>query len=116
MTVGANLLVTCCDAPAAIVPLVQFGENTASKPLVNVIPLTASVEFPLFVMVSVAIAVCPTATFPNAKFPTNPIIRVGVGAVGEVGDEPVVLLPPQDAAKMTSNAIHQDLNVDIFLA
>ena len=79
-------------------------------------PLTASVEFPLFVMVSVAIAVCPTGTFPNARFPINPIMRVGFGVVGEVGDGLVVLLPPQDAAKMTSNAIHQGLNIDIFVA
>ena len=102
-----------------MVPLVQFGEKTVSKPLVIVIPLIASVEFPLFVMVSVAIALCPTVTFPNARLPINPMIRVGVGVVvdGEVGDIlVVVLLPPQAAAKTTSNTTHQYLNVDIVLA
>jgi hypothetical protein len=75
-----------------------------------VIPLTVSVEFPLFVMVSIAVALCPTVTFPNAKFPLNPMIRVVAVGVG-VGD--VVLFPPHAAAKIRSRTTQPRLNIGI---
>ena len=37
--------------------------------------VTVSVEFPLLVMVRMAVAVRPVATFPNARLPDTPIIR-----------------------------------------
>ena len=79
-----------------------------------VIPLTVSVEFPLFVMVSVVVALCPTVTFPNARFPLNPIIRVGVAGVDVDEDGDVdVPLPPHADAEIRSRTAQPRLNIDI---
>jgi hypothetical protein len=103
-------MVTCCDPPAAIVPLVQLGKKIVSNPLVMLIPLTVSVEFPLFVMVSVAVALCPTVKFPNAKFPLSPTIRVGVDEDGDVG----VVLPAHAHAEMRRRTTQPRLNISQF--
>ena len=42
--------------------------------------LTVRAELPVLAMVSVAVAVIPVVTFPNARFPLNPMIFVAVGA------------------------------------
>jgi hypothetical protein len=69
------------------------------------------VELPLFVMVRVVVAVCPTVTFPKAKFPLNAIVRVGVAGVdGAVG---VVLPPPHADAKIRSRTTQPRLNFGI---
>ena len=38
--------------------------------------LTVSVELPVLLIVSVAVAVSPVCTLPNARLPLNPMIRV----------------------------------------
>jgi hypothetical protein len=40
-------------------------------------PETVNGELPLLVMVSVRITVVLVSTFPNARLPLNPMIRVG---------------------------------------
>jgi hypothetical protein len=85
--VGANLTVTGCDPPGAMVPLVQLGEY----PPGTVIPVTESVPVPLLPIVNVNSAVLPVSTVPKARFPLSEItlvteeeagVEADVGAVG----------------------------------
>jgi len=106
-------MVTCCDPPAAIVPFVKLATKILPTPPVTVIPLTVSVEFPLFVIVSVDVAVFPTRTSPKTRFPLNPIIRVGV-VVG-VGDGDVVALFPLPQATAASSNVDAQARFSIAL-
>src|SRR5258707_865174 len=72
---GEKRMVAVCDAPAAMVPVAKLDETTEAL-FETVIPLIVNVEFPVFVIVNVALAFCPTATFPNATFPLSPITRL----------------------------------------
>ncbi len=76
------------------------------------IPVNVSAVFPVFVMVSIAVALCPTVTFPNARFPLNPIVRVAVPVDG-AGDGDVLLVPPEHAlAKMANRRTQPRLNMN----
>jgi hypothetical protein len=98
--VGENRTVTGCDPPGAIVPFVQLAEYTLDRPPLMEIPLTVSVEFPLFVIVKDAVALLPTWTLPKARLPIRPMTRAGAldddGVVG-------VLFPPPHAAVKSKN-------------
>ena len=54
---------------------------------------------PLFVIVNWAVAVAPTCTLPNARFPVRLMMRVG-GAV-PVPETAIVLVPPVWSALTT---------------
>jgi hypothetical protein len=68
--IGANVTVTGCDPPAMIVPFDQLPLNPVGKLML----VTVSVEFPVFEMVSVLLAVMPSGTFPNARLPCREMI------------------------------------------
>jgi len=59
---GANVTVTPWLPPAAIVPL-----HAPLNPVGYAMPVTVSVALPLFVIVMVAVAICPIDTLPNAR-------------------------------------------------
>ena len=73
-------------------PLVQFAPKTL---LITgrLKLLTVRTEVPEFVIVNVALALCPTVTFPNARFPLKPMMRVaedaGDGDDGELDEPPL---------------------------
>jgi hypothetical protein len=77
-------------------PLVKLAEYELPLPLGTVMPVMVSGAFPEFVMVSVALALWPTVTLPNARFPARPMMRVEGDVVGDDGDDgDDELLPPQ---------------------
>ena len=79
---GANVIVTDCELPAAIVPHLQDDLYALLTLLGAVIPDTVSMAFPEFAMVNVRVAVEPATTSPNTRSPVSPIIRVATGGVG----------------------------------
>jgi len=65
-------------------------------------PLTVNGALPVLLIVRIAVAVEPTCTEPNARFPLNPMTRVDVGVrvgVGAVG----LLLPPTSRRQHCEN-------------
>src|SRR5258705_5023054 len=114
-------MVTVCVAPAASAPFVHDGVNTVPSPEVMERPLTVSIPVPVFRIVNIASFEEPTETFPNARFPSTPMIRVaaagcgaGVGegtGAGAVGDEP----PPQPTMRTVDAITAASRNNAVFV-
>ena len=89
---GLNVTVTFVASPAAIVPL-----QAPLNPAGYVMSVTVSVVLPRLVIVSVAVAVCPVVTFPNARFSFSPMILVTACPVPEA----LMVFPPLVASEFT---------------
>ena len=103
------MIVTDVEPPAATVPLVGLPEKfTIPTPGGGLGMLHVNVLFPLLLMVSVAVALVPTCTSPNASspvvLPDSEMMRVGVGAVGE---QELVTAPTASRATTNTPDHHQ---------
>lgn len=98
---GWSATVTSCEAPGAMTPAVQLSARWEVSGPLPVMDVTVSGALPALLIVNVAVAVCSTSTWPNARLPASTTTRVtegtgdGDGAVG---------VPPEQAASASGRA------------
>ena len=114
------MIVTDVEPAAATVPLVGLPEKfTIPTPGDGLGMLHVNVLFPLLLMVSVAVALVPTCTSPNASSASSPVVlpdsemmRVGVGAVGE---QELVTAPTASSATTNTPDHHRAISVTVVI-